>query len=45
MQHPYVQEIADAFKEASQSTGLSQEIADGKAEFIALLEKMKRNKD
>lgn len=39
------QEMADAFKEVSQSTGLSQGIADGKAEFIALLEAMKRNKD
>jgi hypothetical protein len=38
------QEMADAFKEVSQSTGLSQGIANGKAEFTALLEAMDRNK-
>jgi hypothetical protein len=39
------QERADAFKEVSQSTGLRQGIASGKAEFTALLEAMDRNKD
>ena len=39
------QEMADAFKEVSQSTGLSQGIAAGREEFLALLEAMERNKD
>ena len=39
------QEMADAFKEVSQSTGLSEGIVAGKAEFTALLKAMERNKD
>jgi hypothetical protein len=39
------QEMADAFKEVSQSTGLSEGIVAGKEEFTALLKAMERNKD
>ena len=39
------QEMADAFKEVSQSTGLNRGVAEGAKEFTVLLDAMKRNGD
>ena len=39
------QEMADALKEVSQSTGLKQGVADARAEFTELLYTMEANKD